>query len=250
MTRSALMVVLLIGAATAARVVDREGNYYLCDKGQYAYFVYDRDTVDWGADYALRVFEVTKDKHKTGWVIWDCGFAETYEDALALGKELKEEAERLVMRQNREILGEALRERQAAEGIFRQIEAMRGPAVADSIRRAMAEEESLSTVRDSVLAESIVGVARKTDSIPVPPYEGEGVTIGDNSYSWDAQDGSTYVYTSIDYEYDYTQHAPKGKVVLSVYVSTTVSGERVQETRTYLMVPERRWRSVLRKLHD
>jgi hypothetical protein len=112
----ALMIVLASGAAMAARVVDREGNYYLCDKGQYAYFVYDKDTVDWGGDYALRVFEVTKDKHKTGWVIWDCGFAESYEDALSLGEQLKERAKRGVEHENREILKAAAME-QAAMGL-------------------------------------------------------------------------------------------------------------------------------------
>jgi hypothetical protein len=251
MMRSALMVGLLIGAATAARVVDREGNYYLCDKGQYAYFVYDKDTLDWGGDYALRVFEVTKDKHKTGWVIWDCGFAETYEDALSLGNQLKTRAERAVAEQNREVLGAHLRELDATEAMLRQVEAMRGQAVADSIRRAWIEEESCATARARAVAESVVGVARKTDSIPVPFHQGEGVTVGDYDYSWCvALNESTYVDTSVSWESDYTQYAPKGKVVLSVHVTTTVSGERVQETRTYLMVPERRIRSVLRKLRD
>jgi hypothetical protein len=248
--RSILLVALLAGMAMAARVVDREGNYYLCDKGQYAYFVYDKDTVDWGGDYAVRVFEVTKDKHKTGWLIWDCGFAETYDDALKNGQALKERAMRSVEQQNREVLEAGLQDHLSLEVMLRQVEATRGPAVADSIRRAMAEEDSLRRTRDSVVTESIVGAALKTDAIPVPPRGGEDVCIGVSEYSWYSHDGSTSVYTSVSYEYDYSQHAPDGKIILSVYTRRQPPDQSAQETRAYLTVAKQRWRRTLKELRD
>ena len=134
----------------AARVVDREGNYYLCDKGQYAYFVYDKDTVNWGGDYQLRVFEVTKDKHVTGHVIWDCGFAETYDDALACGQALKERAIRSVEQQNREVLEARQKElrtphltQSQTEMVLRQVAAALGSTLTDSAHADSSEEAEL-----------------------------------------------------------------------------------------------------------
>jgi len=111
-------------------------------------------------------------------------------------------------------------------------------------------EEDRSSARAQTATDSIIALARKTDSIPVPPRVHEDMELGQNDYNWGAHDGSTYVYTSITYEYDYSQHAPEGKVILSLYSTRRQPDGAEQETREYLLVPKRSWEKTMQKLHD